>query len=121
VKVSRIGLLSGRSSNPMPPVIDAFRKGLRELGYIEGQNIIVEYRYTEGKDARYAPLAAEIVNLGVDVIVAQGTQAVIAAKQATNTIPIVVGGAGDLIGRALLTVSRDPAVTLRDLLILIQI
>ena len=76
----------------MPPTIEAFRQGLRELGYVEGQNILVEYRWAEGKDERYAILAAELVNLGVDVIVTQGTQATIAAKQATNTIPIVVGG-----------------------------
>ena len=55
----------------MPPAIEALRQGLRELGYIEGQNIIVEYRWADGKDDRYAPLAAELVSLGVDVIVTQ--------------------------------------------------
>ena len=100
-KVPRIGLLSGLRPSPMPLNIEAFRQGLRELGYVEGQNISVEYRFAEGKEERYAILAAELVNLGVAVIVTVGTQAAIAAKQATNTIPIVVGGGGDLVGEGL--------------------
>jgi putative ABC transport system substrate-binding protein len=100
-KIPRIGLLSGRSPSPLPPDIEAFRQGLRELGYIEGQNILIEYRWAEGKDDRYVPLAAELVNLGVDVIVASGTQATLAAKQATSTVPIIVGTAGDLVGEGL--------------------
>ena len=100
-KVVRIGFLSGRAPSPMPPAIEAFRQGLRDIGYVEEQNVMIEYRWAEGKDERYAGLAAEIVNLGVDVIVTQGTQATLAAKQATRTIPIVVGGAGDLLGEGL--------------------
>ena len=92
----------------MPPTIEAFRQGLRELGYIEGQNISVEYRFAEGKDDRYAILAAELVSLGVDLIVTQGTQATVAAKQATSTIPIVVGGAGDLVGEGLVASLARP-------------
>ena len=107
-KVLRIGLLSGARPSPMPPNIEAFRQGLRELGYIEGQNIIVEYRWAEGKDDRYAILAAELVSLGVDVIVTQGTQATIAAKQATNTIPIIVGDGGDLVGEGLVASLARP-------------
>ena len=107
-KVLRIGLLSGLRPSPMPPTIEAFRQGLRELGYIEGQNILIEYRWAEGRDDRYAPLAAELVNLGVDVIVVQGTQAAIAAKQATSTIPIIVGGAGDLVGEGLVASLARP-------------
>ena len=107
-KVLRIGLLSGFRPSPMPSAIEALRQGLRELGYVEGQNVIVEYRWAEGKDDRYAPLAAEIVSLGVDVIVTQGTQATLAAKQATNTIPIVVGGAGDLVGEGLVASLARP-------------
>jgi ABC-type uncharacterized transport system substrate-binding protein len=82
-KVFRIRLFSGNRPSPMPPNIEAFRQGLQELGYVEGQNISVEYRFAEGKDERYAILAAELVNLGVDVIVTLGTQATVAAKQAT--------------------------------------
>ena len=107
-KVLRIGLLSGSRPSPMPGQIEAFRQGLRELGYVEGQNILVEYRWAEGKDDRYSILAAELVRLGVDVIVTHGTQATVAAKQATNTIPIVVGGAGDLVGEGLVASLARP-------------
>ena len=92
----------------MPPTIEAFRQGLRELGYIEGQNISVEYRFAEGKDERHAIFAAELVNLGVDVIVTGGTAATLAAKQATSTIPIIVGGAGDLVSEGLVASLARP-------------
>jgi putative ABC transport system substrate-binding protein len=72
-----------------PPNDDMFRKGLRELGYIEGQNIQIEYRYAGNSVARLAEMAAELVNLRPDVIVAGGTQAIEAARRATSTIPIV--------------------------------
>ena len=107
-KTLRIGLLSGRGPAPMPPQIEAFRKGLRELGYVEGQNILLEFRSADGKNDRYAPLAAEFVRIGVDIIVVQGTLAAIAAKQATSTIPIVVGGAGDLVGEGLVASLAQP-------------
>jgi ABC-type uncharacterized transport system substrate-binding protein len=107
-KVFRIGLLSGNRSSPMPPQIEALRQGLRKLGSVEGQNISVEYRFTEGKEERYANLAAELVGLAVDVIFTQGTAATLAAKQATNTIPIVVGGAGDLVGEGLVSSLARP-------------
>jgi putative tryptophan/tyrosine transport system substrate-binding protein len=107
-KVFRIGLLSGNRPSPMPSNIEAFRQGLRELGYVEGQNISVEYRFAEGKEERYAILAAELVNLGVDVIVTFGTQATVAAKQATTTIPILVGNAGDLVGESLVASLARP-------------
>jgi putative ABC transport system substrate-binding protein len=107
-KIYRIGVLSGLRPSPIPANIEALRKGLRELGYVEGQNIVVEYRWTEGRDDRFAPLAAELVSLGLDVIVTQGTQATVAAKQATSTIPIVVGGAGDLVGEGLVASLARP-------------
>jgi putative ABC transport system substrate-binding protein len=107
-KVFRIGLLSSNRPSPMPSTIEVFRQGLRELGYAEGQNILFEYRFAEGKAERYAIFAAEIVSLGVDVIVTQGTAATVAAKQATNTIPIVVGGAGDLVGEGLVASLARP-------------
>jgi putative ABC transport system substrate-binding protein len=92
----------------MSPAIEAFRQGLRELGYVEGKNLLIEYRWAEAKDDRYAPLAAELVSLGVDVIVTQGTLATIAAKQATSTIPIIVGAAGDLVGEGLVASLARP-------------
>ena len=107
-KVHRIGLLSSNRSSPMPPTIEVFRQGLRELGYIEGQIILFEYRFAEGKEERYAIFAAELVSLGVDIIVTQGTAATVAAKQTTNTIPIVVGGAGDLVGEGLVASLARP-------------
>ena len=79
------------------------------------QNTKIEYRLAEGKNEHYSPLSAELVSLGVDIIVTQGTQATIAAKQATNTISIITGGSGDLVGEGLVAVWRDQAETLPDL------
>src|SRR5262245_15115772 len=95
-KVPRIGYLSS-SFDPATDSTrsEAVRRALRELGYIEGQNIAIEYRYTEGKRDRLAELAAELVRLKVDVIVAAGGVTTIrAAKNATKTIPIVMTGGG---------------------------
>ena len=87
-KLPRIGVLVGAS--PPYPFADAFRQGLHILGYSEGQNIALEFRYTMGRSDRAAELAAELVRLGVDVIVAHFTQATRAAMGATKTIPIVM-------------------------------
>jgi len=96
-KVPRIGYLStsSRTIESKSPAMEAFRQGLQELGYVEGKNISIEYRYAEGKSERLPELAAELVRLQVDVIVAPGTPAVQAAKQATTTIPIVFPGVAD--------------------------
>jgi putative tryptophan/tyrosine transport system substrate-binding protein len=90
-KVARIGRLELSSAG----TDEAFRQGLRELGYVEGQNVVLEYRFAEGKAERLPNLAAELVNLKVDIIVAGGTPAPLAAKHATSTIPIVMAAAGD--------------------------
>ena len=82
------------SATPPHPFADAFRRGLRPLGYVEGENIAIEWRYTEGQSDRAAALARELVQLGVDVIVAHFTPAVRAAMVATQTIPIVMAPAG---------------------------
>ena len=100
-KTSRIGLLSGSGPATNPAALDAFRQGLRELGYVEGGNILLEYRWAEGKFDRLPGLAVELVGLRADVIVTVGTQATLAARQASNTIPIVAAGAGDLVGTGL--------------------
>ena len=96
----RIGfLLPGPSSDPgAPHVLQAFRQGLRELGYVEGQNVAIEFRWAEGQLDRLPDLAAELVRLKVSVIVAGSPQAIQAAKQATETIPIVMGAASDPVG-----------------------
>ena len=88
----RIGIL--RPGSPPDPLLDAFRQGLRELGYEEGRNISIEYRWAEGRDERFPGLAADLVRLKVDVIVA-GAGAVEAAKHATTTIPIVMPVSND--------------------------
>ena len=100
-KTSRIGLLSGSGPATNPAALEAFRQGLRELGYVEGGNILLEYRWADGKLDRLPGLAVELVGLKADVIVTVGTQATLAARQASNTIPIVAAGAGDLVGSGL--------------------
>jgi putative tryptophan/tyrosine transport system substrate-binding protein len=89
-KVPRIGFLSGRDSKTPGPYIEAFRQGLRDMGYIEGKSILVEYRYAEGKLDRVPRLLAELVQLKVDVLVAGFTVGIREAKEATKTIPIVM-------------------------------
>ena len=89
VKSYRIGFLGGTSYAEYWRLVDALRMGLRQLGYEEGKNIIIEYRWAEGRYDRLTELAAELVNLNVNVIVAPGTPSAQAAKQATSTIPIV--------------------------------
>jgi putative tryptophan/tyrosine transport system substrate-binding protein len=98
-KVYRIGIL--RPGSPTDSTIDAFRQGLRDLGYVEGKNIVIEYRYAEGNLNRLPDLAAEMVRLKPDVIVVGSTRFAEAAKQASSTIPIVVGGGGDIVGAGL--------------------
>jgi putative ABC transport system substrate-binding protein len=97
-KMARIGVLPAGSALSMATQVEAFRQGLRELGYVEGKNIVLEYLYGEGKSERYRDLADEMVRLKPDIIVVSSTGLTAAAKQATKTIPIVVAGAGDLVG-----------------------
>jgi putative ABC transport system substrate-binding protein len=107
-KVPRIGYLGTSSASAVPHVLDAFRQGLRELGYLEGQNIVIEYRWAEGRSERLPGLAAELVRLNVDVIVAPNTQAALAAKNATRTIPIVFAGVADPAGTGLIASVARP-------------
>jgi ABC-type uncharacterized transport system substrate-binding protein len=94
-KVYRIGVLEtvGAASNVAN--LSAFRQGLSELGYVEGQNFVIEYRSADGRPERFADLASELVRLKVDVIVTRGTAAALSAKQATGTIPIVMASSGE--------------------------
>jgi putative tryptophan/tyrosine transport system substrate-binding protein len=106
-KVPRIGVLSPGFPGPSP-LHDAFRQGLRELGYVEGQNIVIEYQYAEGKMDRLADLAAELVRLKVDVIVTSSTLAIQAAKQATKTVPIVMANVADPVAVGLVASLARP-------------
>jgi putative tryptophan/tyrosine transport system substrate-binding protein len=96
-KVPRIGFLNAVSPSAMAPRVEAFRQGLRELGYLEGQNIIIEYRYAEGNYDSLYDFARELVGLKVDLIVTGGIPPTRAAQQATKTIPIIMGNVGDPI------------------------
>ena len=101
-KVPRIGYLSPGSASAGPLAYhDEFQRGLRELGYVEGQNIVIEYRFADGKFDRLAALAAELVQLNVDIIVSVVTQASLVAKNTTKTIPIVIVSVADPVGAGL--------------------
>ena len=102
-KVYRIGFLG--SSSPTTPglagYVEEFRHGLRELGYVDGKNVLIEYRYANGDNDRLPALATELLRLGVDVIVTEGTSSTLAAKRATGTVPIVMALVGDPVGTGL--------------------
>ena len=106
-KVARIGFLSIKVS-ANPHMQEAFLEGLRDLGYVEGHNLVIEYRDAEGKSERLPALAAELVARKVDIIVAPSTPAALAAKQVTKTIPIIFAQAGDPVTSGLVTSLARP-------------
>jgi putative tryptophan/tyrosine transport system substrate-binding protein len=112
-KISRIGVLEARGSTDRAQVLAAFREGLRDLGYIEGKNIVLEYRYAEGNNQRLPELAADLVRLKVDVIVASDSQPAVVARNKSSTIPIVMVAGRDPV-EAGLAASLAPAETLQD-------
>jgi putative tryptophan/tyrosine transport system substrate-binding protein len=108
-KVYRIGYLAVTApTRGTLPLWEAFQEGLREAGYVDGQNIVIERRYSEGKAERFPDLASEFVRLQVDVIVVTSTPAAKAAKQATGTIPIVMVNVGDPVGSGLIASLARP-------------
>src|SRR5262249_58132264 len=107
-KIVTIGILA---SEPWPP-INTFRQALDDLGYIEGKNVRFEYRYAKGRNERFPELANDLVGLSVDVILTWGTDAVLAAKQATSTIPIVMGAIGDPLGIGIVTNLAHPGANI---------
>jgi putative tryptophan/tyrosine transport system substrate-binding protein len=107
-KVPRIGFLGTTFPSDVSARLDVFRQGLRELGWVEGQNIVIDYRFAEGRFDRLPDLAAELVRLKVDIIVAVPTPAAVAAKNATKTIPIVVISVGDPVGLGLIASLAHP-------------
>ena len=117
-KLHRIGILLVGSSSFYSAWIDVFRQGLKELGYIEGKNIAIEYRYAEGKADRLPTLAAELVGLKVDVILTSSTPSVLAVKKATSTIPIVFVSINDPVASGLVTSLARPGGNITGLTIL---
>jgi putative ABC transport system substrate-binding protein len=113
-KIPRIGYLAlSRSAGT-----EAFLQGLKDLGYVEGQNVTVEYRFAEGKEERFADLVGELVQLKVDVIVVGGTRAAHAARRLTKTIPIVVPDSADPVGARLVKSLARPAGNITGLTIM---
>ena len=107
-KVYRIGVLETRSAALNSANLDAFRRGLQELGYREGQNLEIAYRSSDGRDERFPDLATELVRMHVDLIVTRGTPAALAAKGATRTIPVVMAGSGDPVGTGIVASLSQP-------------
>jgi len=108
VKIYRLGFLSGGTLSALKTTIEPFRQGLRDLGYIEGKNLTIEYRAAEGKFEQMPEIIAELIGLGVNVIVTSGMPAVIAAKKATSTIPIVTANADNLVEAGVVTSLAHP-------------
>jgi putative tryptophan/tyrosine transport system substrate-binding protein len=114
-RIPRIGILISGSASLNSARVEAFRQRLREHGYVEGKNIVIEYRYAEGKRERLPDLAAELVRLKVDVIVTTGAVPVLAAKKASPTIPIVFAASSDPVGSGLVSSLAQPGGTITGL------
>src|SRR5262249_24565709 len=109
------GMLERTSATINAANVDAFRQGLREYGYVEGQHYVIEYRSADGQDERFATLAAELVRLKVDLIVTRGTPAALAAKKATTTTPVIINGVGDPVGQGLVASLPRPGMNVTGL------
>ena len=107
-KIPRIAFLGTASASVVAARVEAFREGLRELGYLEGKNIVIEYRFGEGKSNEVNSLAVELAGSKVDVIVTAGPAATRSAKEATVTIPIVMGNEGDPVGSGFVASLAQP-------------
>ncbi len=107
-KISRIGFLDPSTASGSAVLVDAFRQELSKLGWIEGKNISVDYRFAEGKRERMPEVAAELVRLKVDLIVVTGVQSALAATKATTTIPIVIASTPDPVGLGLVASLARP-------------
>jgi putative ABC transport system substrate-binding protein len=111
-KVYRIGMLERTSPGSNAANLDSFRRGLRDLGYVEGENFVIEYRSAEGRDERFPALAIELVRLKVDLIVTRGTRATLAAKNATGTIPVIIAGIGDPVAQGIVASLARPGANI---------
>jgi putative ABC transport system substrate-binding protein len=106
--MARIGFLGSASATGSAKSVEALRAGLRDLGYVEGRNVVIEFRWAEGRYDRLSDLVAELIRLNVDVIVTHGTPGTRTAKKATSTIPIVMAISGDAIATGLVTSLARP-------------
>ena len=120
-KVLRIGFLDNSTAAGSAVLLDAFRQEMRKLGWIEGKNITIEYRFAEQKDERLPELAADLVRLKIDLIVVTGGPAALAAKGATRTIPIVIAQVGDPVGQGLVASLARPGGNVTGLSSLIEL
>ena len=114
-KVVRVGFLGLPSADSLPKRTEAFRNGLRDLGYQEGRDVVIEYRWADSNYARLPELLAELIDLKVDVIVTHGTPGVTAAKQATSSLPIVMATVGDAVASGLVASLARPGGNLTGL------
>src|SRR6266576_5745135 len=114
-KIFRIGFLDDSTASNIAVRLDTFRQELSKLGWIEGKDVAIEYRFAEGKLERLPELAADFVRLNVDLIMASGTPGGLAAKNATTTIPIVMTNAGDPVGAGLVTSLARPGANVTGL------
>ena len=107
-KTARIGFLGADTQSGIESRLERFRAGLRDLGYVEGDNVLIDFRWAEGNYARLAEFAGELVRLKVDLLVTYGTPGTLAAKQATTTVPIVMIVSGDAIATGIVTSLAHP-------------
>ena len=114
-KTPRIGFMGNSTAALEANLVDAFREGLREHGYEEGRNIVIEYRWADGKYERFPALVAELIAANVEVIVTAGTPAALAMKKATTTVPLVMVAVGDPVGTALVPSLARPGANLTGL------
>ena len=114
-KTSRVGFMGNSTAALEANLVGAFRDGLHELGYEEGRNIIIEYRWADGKYERFPALVAELIAAKVDVIVTAGTPAALAVKKATTTVPLVMVAVGDPVGTGLVPSLARPGGNLTGL------
>jgi putative ABC transport system substrate-binding protein len=114
-KVYRVGFLGNSTAALEANLVGSFREGLRDLGYVEGRNVVIEYRWADGEYERFPALVAELLALKVDVIVTAGTPAAVAVKQATTTVPLVMAAVGDPVGTGLIASLTRPGGNLTGL------
>src|SRR6476620_1321672 len=114
-KTPRIGFMGNSTAALEANLVDAFRVGLREHGYEEGRNIVIEYRWADGKYERFPALVAELIAANVEVIVTAGTPAALAMKKATTTVPLVMVAVGDPVGTGLVPSLARPGANLTGL------